>query len=88
MLTVGRQSPKAAAWRRSCPQPKADSHESEPPCREWAVRLEVELRERGGRRREEHEERGDQSLQDEAVQWLQEYIRINTTNPPGNETTV
>jgi len=52
------------------------------------VRLEVELRERGGRRREEHEERGDQSLQDEAVQWLQEYIRINTTNPPGNETTV
>ena len=27
-----------------------------------------------------------QSLQDEAVQWLQEYIRINTVNPPGNET--
>ena len=26
-----------------------------------------------------------ESLQDEAVQWLQEYIRINTTNPPGNE---
>lgn len=26
------------------------------------------------------------SLQDEAVQWLQEYIRINTVNPPGNET--
>ena len=26
------------------------------------------------------------SLQDEAVQWLQEYIRINTINPPGNET--
>ncbi|NNF12304.1 MAG: M20/M25/M40 family metallo-hydrolase [Gemmatimonadetes bacterium] len=26
------------------------------------------------------------SLQDEAVGWLQEYIRINTINPPGNET--
>ena len=26
------------------------------------------------------------ALQDEAVQWLQEYIRINTINPPGNET--
>ena len=26
-----------------------------------------------------------ESLQDEAVQWLQEYIRINTINPPGNE---
>ena len=26
------------------------------------------------------------SLQDEAVEWLQEYIRINTINPPGNET--
>jgi len=25
------------------------------------------------------------SLQDEAVEWLQEYIRINTINPPGNE---
>jgi len=23
--------------------------------------------------------------QDEAVQWLREYIRVNTTNPPGNE---
>lgn len=26
------------------------------------------------------------ALQDEAVTWLQEYIRINTVNPPGNET--
>jgi acetylornithine deacetylase/succinyl-diaminopimelate desuccinylase-like protein len=26
------------------------------------------------------------ALQDEAVEWLQEYIRINTINPPGNET--
>ncbi|MDH3272440.1 MAG: M20/M25/M40 family metallo-hydrolase [Gemmatimonadota bacterium] len=26
------------------------------------------------------------SLQDEAVAWLQEYIRVNTINPPGNET--
>jgi len=26
------------------------------------------------------------SLQDEAVAWLQEYLRINTVNPPGNET--
>lgn len=26
-----------------------------------------------------------ESLQDEAVAWLQEYIRINTVNPPGNE---
>jgi acetylornithine deacetylase/succinyl-diaminopimelate desuccinylase-like protein len=26
------------------------------------------------------------SLQDEAVGWLQEYLRINTVNPPGNET--
>ncbi len=25
------------------------------------------------------------SLQDEAVRWLQEYIRIDTINPPGNE---
>ena len=25
------------------------------------------------------------ALQDEAVQWLQEYIRVNTVNPPGNE---
>ena len=25
------------------------------------------------------------ALQDEAVQWLQEYISINTINPPGNE---
>jgi acetylornithine deacetylase/succinyl-diaminopimelate desuccinylase-like protein len=25
------------------------------------------------------------SLQDEAVQWLQDYIRIDTINPPGNE---
>ena len=25
------------------------------------------------------------ALQDEAVGWLQDYIRINTTNPPGNE---
>ncbi|HIA99983.1 MAG TPA: M20/M25/M40 family metallo-hydrolase, partial [Gemmatimonadetes bacterium] len=25
------------------------------------------------------------ALQDEAVGWLQEYIRINTINPPGNE---
>ncbi|MGB1839638.1 MAG: M20/M25/M40 family metallo-hydrolase [Longimicrobiales bacterium] len=27
-----------------------------------------------------------EALQDEAVTWLQEYIRINTINPPGNET--
>ena len=27
-----------------------------------------------------------EALQDEAVQWLQEYIRLNTINPPGNET--
>ena len=27
-----------------------------------------------------------ESLKDEAVAWLQEYIRINTVNPPGNET--
>ena len=27
-----------------------------------------------------------ESLQDEAVAWLQEYIGINTINPPGNET--
>ncbi len=27
-----------------------------------------------------------ESLQDEAVEWVQEYIRINTINPPGNET--
>jgi len=27
-----------------------------------------------------------EELQDEAVTWLQEYIRINTINPPGNET--
>ena len=26
-----------------------------------------------------------EALQDEAVGWLQEYIRINTINPPGNE---
>ncbi len=26
------------------------------------------------------------ALQDEAVAWLQEYIRVNTINPPGNET--
>lgn len=26
------------------------------------------------------------ALQDEAVSWLQEYLRINTVNPPGNET--
>lgn len=26
------------------------------------------------------------ALQDEAVEWLQEYIGINTINPPGNET--
>lgn len=26
------------------------------------------------------------SLQDEAVSWVQEYIRVNTINPPGNET--
>ena len=25
------------------------------------------------------------SLQDESVQWVQEYIRLNTINPPGNE---
>ena len=25
------------------------------------------------------------ALQDEAVQWLQEYIRVNTVNPPRNE---
>ena len=24
-------------------------------------------------------------LEDQAVTWLQEYIRINTVNPPGNE---
>ena len=27
-----------------------------------------------------------EALQDEAVAWLQEYIGINTINPPGNET--
>ena len=27
-----------------------------------------------------------EALQDEAVGWLQDYIRINTINPPGNET--
>ncbi len=27
-----------------------------------------------------------EALQDEAVDWLQEYIRLNTINPPGNET--
>jgi acetylornithine deacetylase/succinyl-diaminopimelate desuccinylase-like protein len=27
-----------------------------------------------------------QALQDEAVSWVQEYIQINTINPPGNET--
>ncbi|MDH5760391.1 MAG: M20/M25/M40 family metallo-hydrolase, partial [Gemmatimonadota bacterium] len=27
-----------------------------------------------------------EALQDEAVQWLQDYIRVNTMNPPGNET--
>ena len=27
-----------------------------------------------------------EALQDEAVQWVQEYLRINTINPPGNET--
>ena len=27
-----------------------------------------------------------EALQDEAVEWLQEYIRLNTINPPGNET--
>ena len=26
------------------------------------------------------------ALQDEAVEWVQQYIRINTVNPPGNET--
>lgn len=26
-----------------------------------------------------------EALQDEAVEWLQEYIRLNTINPPGNE---
>ena len=26
------------------------------------------------------------ALQDEAVEWLQQYIRVNTVNPPGNET--
>ena len=27
-----------------------------------------------------------QSLEDEAVSWLQQYIQIDTINPPGNET--
>ena len=27
-----------------------------------------------------------EALQDEAVQWVQDYIQINTVNPPGNET--
>lgn len=26
-----------------------------------------------------------EALQDEAVRWLQEYVRVNTVNPPGNE---
>ena len=26
-----------------------------------------------------------QSLDDEAIKWLQEYIKIDTINPPGNE---
>jgi len=26
-----------------------------------------------------------QTIDDEAVAWLQEYIRIDTINPPGNE---
>ena len=26
-----------------------------------------------------------QSIEDEAVEWLQEYIRVDTVNPPGNE---
>ena len=26
-----------------------------------------------------------QTLEDEAVRWLQEFIRIDTINPPGNE---
>jgi acetylornithine deacetylase/succinyl-diaminopimelate desuccinylase-like protein len=26
------------------------------------------------------------ALQDEAVRWLQDYVRVNTMNPPGNET--
>ena len=24
-------------------------------------------------------------LQDESIEWLQDYIRVNTINPPGNE---
>ncbi len=28
----------------------------------------------------------DQSIEDEAVTWLQEFIRVDTINPPGNET--
>jgi acetylornithine deacetylase/succinyl-diaminopimelate desuccinylase-like protein len=27
-----------------------------------------------------------EALQDEAVQWVQDYLQINTVNPPGNET--
>ena len=26
-----------------------------------------------------------QSIEEEAVGWLQDYIRVDTTNPPGNE---
>ena len=28
---------------------------------------------------------GASALQDEAVNWLQTYLRVNTINPPGNE---
>ena len=27
----------------------------------------------------------DQTLDDEAVSWLQEYLQVDTVNPPGNE---
>ena len=27
-----------------------------------------------------------QSIEDEAVAWLQDFIRVDTVNPPGNET--
>ena len=26
-----------------------------------------------------------QTIEDEALAWLQDYIRVDTTNPPGNE---
>ena len=29
---------------------------------------------------------GAQAIEDEALAWLQEFIRVDTVNPPGNET--